>query len=60
MKAYPTPTRVDKEAFDTGMELRDYFASQVFSYFLDRFGFASAAKHAYRAADEMIKAREAE
>jgi len=29
MKAFPTPIRVDKESFDIGMDLRDYFAAKA-------------------------------
>ena len=63
MKAFPTPTRVDKESFDSGMDLRDYFASRAMQSDIGNVGkykgmeYSDIAKRAYEMADAMMEAR---
>jgi len=64
MKAFPTATRINKETFDSGMELRDYFAAKAMEAFLTElthkeavFTFKSVAETAYLMADTMMEAR---
>lgn len=56
-----------QEVLEIGMTLRDYaamkampqFIHEVFAGNLDDHGYDSVARHAYRMADAMLKAREA-
>lgn len=61
MKAFPTVNWIQQQGQPPnaeGMELRDYFAAKVMPVMLATHGYSSAAKFAYQAADEMMKARE--
>jgi hypothetical protein len=60
MKAFPTATRVDKESYDTGMDLRDYFAASVMQGLMASQWQVDEpySVYCYKIADEMIKARE--
>ena len=61
MKAFPTPTQVYEDSYDTGMDLRDYFAKEAMclqTWFTDTNN-EYAAKRCYEIADAMMKAREA-
>jgi len=61
MKAYPFshkhPT-LGTTSQSEGMDLRDYFASQVLPKLMGTDDMSVCVKNAYRWADEMIKARE--
>jgi hypothetical protein len=66
MKAFPTATRVDKESYDSGMNLRDYFAAKAMQAIISNSDQRSISvaeaelwigKYAYTIADVMMKAR---
>jgi hypothetical protein len=60
MKAFPTATRVDKESYDSGMDLRDYFAAKVMQGLMASQWQVNEpySVYCYKIADEMMKARE--
>ena len=59
-QAFPNPHYEDDEM--QGMSLRDYFAAKAMHAILSDdnhpLPYADVAKHAYRMADEMLRARE--
>ena len=66
LSAFPTDPTSHNE-FDTGMTLRDYFATGAMQNFADEISsqsdqekFDKVAEGAYRMADAMLKAREHE
>lgn len=70
MKAFPTPTRADENSFDTGMDLRDYFASKAMQSIITDGKLGALLKHydymkkvaemSYEYADAMIEAKKNE
>ena len=60
MKAFPTGTRVSPDSYDTGMDLRDYFAAKVISGMMahgESYNINAMAEYSYQMADAMIEAR---
>ena len=62
MKAFPTGTRVDPKSYDTGMDLRDYFAAKVMQGLMASQWQVDEpyAEYVYKIADAMIEARKAQ
>lgn len=62
MKAFPTGMRVSPDQYDTGMDLRDYFAAKALVGFIQASSrgvtnFAEVSSLSYKIADAMMKAR---
>lgn len=67
MKAFPTGTRVDSESYDTGMDLRDYFAAKAMQAMIGNNTFLASlskdnrseelAENAFEMANVMMEAR---
>ena len=60
-KAFPTSVRVSPDQFDTGMDLRDYFAAMALTTFLIKTKptdmTKTIAEECYAMADAMMEAR---
>ena len=59
MKAFPTGTRVSPDSYDTGMDLRDYFAAHIMQGLMASQWQTEEpyAIYVYKIADAMIEAR---
>ena len=62
MKAFPTGTRVDPKSYDTGMDLRDYFAAKIMQGLMASQWQVDEpySVYCYKIADEMMIARKAQ
>ena len=60
MKAFSTSTGINPDLYDTGMDLRDYFAAKIMQGLMASQWQVDEpyAVYCYKIADEMIKARE--
>lgn len=57
--AFPRPYSGATQYAQEGMTLRDYFAAKAMETMVKEYAFyENVAEHAYRMADEMMKARE--
>jgi hypothetical protein len=62
MKAFPTGTRVNPDSYDTGMDLRDYFAAKIMQGLMASQWQVDEpySVYCYKIADEMMIARKAQ
>ena len=62
MKAFPTQTQVYKDSYDTGMDLRDYFAAKIMQGLMvsQWQTIEPYPEYAYKVADAMMEARKAQ